>query len=250
MMMIAAVAEPVVDGPSCRAEGANSGVGPTLRSDPVADAIALPDLPLIAEAERALAEAVARHEAAAIKAQAADDVLGDVRGEMPGLVDRATAGEAVALRAVVSVRQRVRATEAWASFTSTVARRLGETVEHVKTELASAKHTAWLPTLERGIELRIAAARRADRARLAAQWGRGHSPQQVAELEAAKEAGFAAAKPLFDAGNEIIRIACQNGAKFPSNPTFSQPRWPSREVAEREFWRKPMNAEELADALS
>jgi hypothetical protein len=179
--------------------------------DPVADAVALADLPLIAEAERALS---------------------------------------VELRDVVPVRQRVRNTEAWASFTSAVARRLGEAVEQAKAELAETKHQVWTPVLERGVELRIAAARRVDRARLAAQWGRSHSPQQVEALEQAKAAAFDAAKPLFDAGNEIIGLAVRNGERFPTNNTFSQPQWHSREANEREFWRKPVSQAELADAVA
>jgi hypothetical protein len=79
---------------------------------------------------------------------------------------------------------------------------------------------------------------------------RSHSPPQIEVLEAAKAAAFADAQRIFDTGNRIISLACRNGARFPTNDTYSQLQWPSREASEREFWRRPMTAEELQDALS
>jgi sensor c-di-GMP phosphodiesterase-like protein len=137
---------------------------PVAADDPVAEAVALADLSLVAEAEAALTEAEERHSDAAIRAQAADEALAEVRTQMPALVERAVAGEAVEVGDVVQVRNRVRACEAWAAFTGAVARRLGDAVEKAKAELAERRHTAWWPVLQRGVDLRIAAsARAADR---------------------------------------------------------------------------------------
>jgi hypothetical protein len=150
MKMIAAVAEPVAD-------------------DPVAEAVALADTALIAAAEAALAEAEERFRAAQATAEEADAAAGEARAEMPALVERAVAGETVTAKTIAGVRQRVRDAEAYSAFTAAVARRLGEAVAQAKAELAETRHQAWLPVLERAISMRINAARRADRARLAAQ---------------------------------------------------------------------------------
>jgi hypothetical protein len=166
------------------------------------------------------------------------------------LVDRSLAGETITVANVAAAQQRERATEAYASFTATVMRRRAEAVEHAQEELAEAKHTAWHPVLERAIQMRINAARRADRARLLGRWGTGHTPAQKAEMEAVKKAALDAARPEFDAAREVIAIAVRGGLRLPHNPNLAQPPWPTTEQAERAYWRRPLTAEEFADAAA
>jgi len=241
-------ASAVVAEPSYRAEGANSGVGPTLRSDLVAELVAHADTAAVEAAEAVLAEAEERLRAAQATAAAADDVAAKARAEMPRLVERAFAGEAVEPQTIAAVHQRVRDAEAYASFTGAVVRRASEPVAAAKAELAEARHQAWTPVLEAAIQMRIDVARRVDRARLAAQGGTSHTPAQLAELEAAKTAAFEAVRPRYEAACEAVRVAVQNGLRPYENRYMVEPQFPAREASERAFWDKPLTAEEFVRA--
>lgn len=208
------------------------------------------DRDAIAAAEGVLAAAEGRLRAARTDAENVDAQAAAVRRELPELLKRAKAGEPVTVAMVADIHTRARDLTDFATFQAAVARELEEPVSVAKAALADVRHAAWWPVMLRGQDLRIEAAMKADRARLMGQWGMSTPPVEVAAREAAKSSALAAAKPIFDQGTELVRLAWQNGVRFKSSAAFHQPEWPAREAGEREYWSRPFTAEDAARALA
>lgn len=216
--------------------------------DPEAEAAPLVDHVAIAAAEAVLAEAERRQAEAQARATAAEEALAAARATLPALLEQAIAGEVIPPKRVAAAYAAVADAERFATFCTAVAQRLMEPVEAARAALAEVRHTAWLPVLERGIALRIKAAMQADRTRMLGTWGMDTPPGEIPQRQKACADALERAKGEWEAGHALIRHACANGLRFPKNPGLTEPQWPSSERSEREFWRRPLRPEEVADA--
>jgi hypothetical protein len=91
--------------------------------------------------------------------------------------------------------------------------------------------------------MRIAAARKRDRARLVGP--KGGSAHEAALREQLQAAVLGSAPAEFEAGASLINLAIRSGVRFirPLHPWYS-----ATEQHERTTWDRPFTVEELADA--
>jgi hypothetical protein len=121
-------------------------------------------------------------------------------------------------------------------------------VTAAKAALADALHEAWTPVFRRGQDLRIAAAAKADRARLLPNWGPHTFPDEVPKIQAARKAAFDAAAPEFEHGTALIEMAADRGVRMDLRLRVDKPGWPSTESRERAYWSRPLTPQDLTDA--
>lgn len=205
-------------------------------------------LDLVRRAEATLADQRRRLAGAIRTALAADDAVTRAQADLEAQADRAFAGEPVTPDQVAGAHEAIRSTEVYRDFAEGLVGRFREPVARALEAVVEAKDLAWQPVAERGIALRIAAAARADRARLLGQAGVDTSPDDIARIEAARSALYAAAEPQFSEGTRLIEQACREGARVGMRLLRDAPVWPSSEERERKHWSRPLTVEEMTDA--
>jgi hypothetical protein len=208
----------------------------------------LVDLAPVQRTEAALAEHQQRLATARTLAARSSDAVLVARAAMEALIDRAFGGEEVTSADVAAAHSEARDAESYSAFTAALARRYEAPVAAAQAALADALHEAWLPVLRHGQDLRIAAAARADRARLLQKWNQDTPPDQIPKLEAARAAAFEAAAPEFARGTAVLELACDRGVRLDLRLRVEKPTWPSSEDRERRHWNRPLTPEDLTDA--
>lgn len=169
-----------------------------------ADLAHLVDRAAIRAAEAARDAAAARLAKARAAVAEAEAAVTRARAVLPRLLDDAVAGRLVTPAAVAKADQGAGDAEAWAAFTATVANRIAPSVDAAEVELKRTTAEAYRPVLEAGIDRRIAAAERADRAR---EGGRDEVEMRVAQAD-------------FEAATAIVNLARWHGAPSPAaNPS-------------------------------
>lgn len=194
-----------------------------------------------------MCDAVGCHAQAQTRAERAGQVLAAAREALSKLRAAAAAdidfevGRDEAAAAYTAVRE----AEAFVEFTAEVMRQFETKVAAAQAKLDDAKHDAHGDALRRGQDLRIAAGRKADRARMLRKAGRGGG-SDAAALDAAVAEILERARREHELGRELIRSAVAGGLRFSVVPGVYEPQWPSSEEAERNYWNRPLTAEELA----
>ena len=128
------------------------------------DVTALINHASIHEVQAEIDEAQARYQQAADVARKADAELAKAYAAIPELTQRAVSGERVSAAIVAKAHARVRDAEAYRDFCAEVARRLAPDEREAAGRMSAAKARAYAAVLDHGVDLRIAAAARADRA--------------------------------------------------------------------------------------
>lgn len=184
----------------------------------------------VAAARQVLAEAQARVRSVEAAVAAAQKIVDQAREQLPALIDRALAGEAVSPEDVAAAHAAVGKAEQFAAFSSVVLSRHALEVPPAEAALKAAIADAHLGVYERGIALRIEAATAADAAKEAVNksW----------PIRAPDRSAMDAAFSLFERGNRLIRYACSLGVRFTRDAGFDT-YWPTSERAERRRWKRP-----------
>lgn len=202
-----------------------------------AELAALVDLGPIESVEAEIAEAKRRHDDALAALRDAEAEVVIARRALPNLTDAAVSGTSVSLATHARVTRKIEDAERYAGFCREVARRLEPDPREAAARMACAKAEAYAALLARGVDLRIAAAARADRAD-----GTVNRNMDHAEMHAAKRD--------YEAASRIVHFAIRNGARFPgSTPQaigLAMPSWPSSEFHERGYWGREEVTQEAA----
>ena len=200
-------------------------------------------------AETALQEARARFQILIAEARQADMAAQLAREKAAGLVGVALAGDTVDADRVDEVHLSAARAERYATFTATLARAAQAPIDAAEAALKDARHAAWDVVVQHGVGLRIAAARRADRARELARIGPASTSDDIAATQAAAQRALDVAESEWRRGEAFVQHATRHGWRFPrGNLTLPSGLHDTSERVERAFWGRPLTVEEFENA--
>jgi hypothetical protein len=203
--------------------------------DVEAEAAAFVDRAAIEATEAVLADAEHRRDDMIRQALEAERRAVEARQGWAVMIDAAAAGEAPTLIEIATLHEEAEQLSRYRDFLAAVARKREEPVEAARAKLADVLHEAWWPVMKRGQDLRIAAAKRRDRARLVGP--RDMSPGSVAERARLQAAVLGNAPAVFANGTALVTLAWQRGVRFKSTANWHMPGMDeTSERAEREYW--------------
>ncbi|MCO6415134.1 hypothetical protein JYK14_02945 [Siccirubricoccus sp. KC 17139] len=201
----------------------------------------------IQAAEAELEDAKETLHSAVASVEKARRLIDELRGLLPGMIERAAAGAAISGEEVAGHHRAVREAEEIAEFKAAVAKRLETPVALAEKALEDARHEAMLPLVDYAVGIAISAARKCDRA--LALTINSSDPAVATAADRVR----AIARAEWDQADALLQLAKAKGYRWPwhypnENLLHS---WPPSEDGLRRYWSRPRTAEEMvADATA
>jgi hypothetical protein len=165
-------------------------------------------------------KAWARQQAVEGEVQQAEAALAEAVRRRDGLAEASEAGGGMTAQDVHAAEATIREAEAALAFARNRRSVVANIRDKAEATLAASSGVAYAPVLQHGIDLRLDAAVRIDRAR--------------AELAAAERA--------FGIATRVCRVAIDRGARLPDGVAWPGDRLPRHAAAEAAAWKRPLPA--------